>query len=166
MISATTQFQNSFPCKNQLHGEEKSKTQQNVAFAATSSPLENNQKSKSWEGFLVSIESLIFQSMHTRVPSLQFHETELSNPQSNPKPRLQVIETLLKVHTKNMQLAQIASCSKLAKDAHKNMQLAQIARCSKLAKDAHKNMQLTQIASHSKLAKGAHKEYATSMDCK
>jgi hypothetical protein len=112
------------------------------------------------------MESLIVQSMHTRVPSLRFYETELSNPQSNPKPRLQVIETLLKVHTKNMQLAQIASCSKLAKDAHKNMQLAQIAHRSKLAKDAHKNMQLAQIASHSKLAKGAHKEYATSMDCK
>jgi hypothetical protein len=97
------------------------------------------------------MESLIVQSMHTRVPSLQFHETELSNPQSNPNPRLQVIETLLKVYTKNMQLAQIASCSKLAKDAHKNMQLAQIAHCSKLAKDAHKNLQLAQIASHSKL---------------
>lgn len=38
-----------FSLQDQLHGEEKLKTQQNVAFAATSSPLEvyNNQKSKS-----------------------------------------------------------------------------------------------------------------------
>jgi hypothetical protein len=97
------------------------------------------------------MESLIVQAC---TPEFHICNVMKQNCQihSNPKPRLQVIETLLKVHTKNMQLAQIASCSKLAKDAHKNMQLEQIAHCSKLAKDAHKNMRLAQIASHSKLA--------------